>query len=296
MQQLVFFLLGEKGYEVLKGAIAADCKDLIRLVVIGEDGNVQKDFSSEIVDLCIEKTINYCTRNDVSKIIECANEVIAIAAGWRWLIRFSFIQVIVFHDSLLPRYRGFNPLVTALLNQDSEVGVTVINANKEFDRGDIIESRSIKVNYPVSIKDVVIKVSGLYFDLSQFILRKIASGESLVGIKQDETKASYSVWRDEQDYRINWENSAASIAHFVKCLSFPYKGASAVCDDKLIRILEAEIETDVRVENRDVGKVLFVINGKPIVICRDGLLRVDVAIDDKGQTVLPFKKFRTRLK
>lgn len=296
MRKLTFFLLGQKGYEVLRAVISAGEKDMVRLVVIGSDSNLQKDFFSDIQSLCAEHHIKYCERNEASDVMKGVGSSIAIAAGWRWLINYDFAQIIVFHDSLLPKYRGFNPLVTALLNRDSEVGVTAIVANKDFDRGDVVDRRSIKINYPVKIADAINEVGGLYFDLLKSILVKIKSDGYLVGVPQDEVEASYSVWRDEEDYRINWQCSAETISHFVNCLSFPYKGASTICGGRLIRILGAGVEPDVLIENRDVGKVLFLIDNKPVVICGVGLLRIDVAVDDLGQSVLPFKSFRTRLK
>jgi len=294
MNKLVLFLLGKKGHEVLKATIAAGNKDMVRLVVVGVDDNVQKDFFNEISSLCKEHFIEFCLRGDDSKIMRSAEGSIAIAAGWRWLIGYEFIQIIVFHDSLLPKYRGFNPLVTALLNRDPETGVTAIIANKEFDCGDVIDSKKIKLNYPVRIEEAINQIA--VFNIQQSILKKIIRNGLLVGVPQDEAVASYSVWRDEEDYRIDWKCSAEFIAHFIKCLSFPYKGASAVCDGMLIRILEAEVEPDISIENRDVGKVIFVLGGQPVVICGAGLLRIDVAVDGEGESVLPFKKFRTRLK
>jgi methionyl-tRNA formyltransferase len=296
VQPLVFFLLGQKGYEVLKAAACGGHEAMVRFVVIGFDDNVQKDFSREIADLCNEHHIEYCARSDVSQISKNAESAIAIAAGWRWLIKDKFDQIIVFHDSLLPKYRGFNPLVTALLNRDPEIGVTAIVANRDFDRGDVIDSKSLTLHYPIKIQDAIDKVSDLYFDLARSILGKIMQNGSLEGVPQDETKASYSVWRDEEDYRIDWKHPAEDIAHFINCLSFPYKGASAVCDDKLIRILDATVAPDVEIANRDVGKVLFVVDNKPVVICGLGLLKIDAAIDDDGRSSLPFKNFRTRLK
>ena len=296
MHSLVFFLLGKKGYEVLKATIASGNKQLIQLIVIGTDKNVQKDFFSETQGLCKQHGIDFCLRDDESKIINSAKKSIAIAAGWRWLIGYEFIQIIVFHDSLLPKYRGFNPLVTALLNKDPEIGVTAIVANKKFDCGDIVDRKSTEIDYPITIDDAINKICILYFDLQMSVLEKLISTGLLVGVPQDENLASFSVWRDEEDYRIDWNESAEAIAHFVKCVSFPYKGASTVFEGKLIRIMDAEVELDILIENRDVGKVIFVIEDKPVVICGDGLLRIVVAIDEEGESILPFNKFRVRLK
>jgi methionyl-tRNA formyltransferase len=296
MPKLVLFLLGKKGYQILNAAVSDGFKNSLCQVVVGTDRQMQQDFAEEIIDLCEVNGIDCCIREDSSLVLVKPDECIAIAAGWRWLIKDNFRQLIVFHDSLLPKYRGFNPLVTALLHKDTRIGVTAIIARNEFDRGDIIESKAIDVQYPIKIADAIDRVSEVYFDLAKLVFGKLNKVSSLVGVAQDETKASYSVWRDEDDYRIDWSNSSEEILHFLNCVSFPYKGAATLYEADTIRIFAGEIVEDVEIANRDVGKVLFVSNGYPVVICGAGLLRITDAVDDNGASVLPFKKFRVRLK
>jgi methionyl-tRNA formyltransferase len=61
-----------------------------------------------------------------------------MAVSWRWLIDHPAEQLIVFHDSLLPRYRGFEPLVTSLVNGETRIGVAALFGASEFDTGDVI--------------------------------------------------------------------------------------------------------------------------------------------------------------
>jgi methionyl-tRNA formyltransferase len=296
MCKVVLYLLGRKGCQVLNAAVCGGFKNQIAQVIVGKDKQVHEDFSNEIISSCEKHGIGYCERNEfIESSIRCEDHI-AFSAGWRWLIRAPYRQIIVFHDSLLPKYRGFNPLVTALLRNDSEIGVTAIIANKEFDRGDIVGSRSMTVNYPVKIADAIQSIGRLYFELAESCFEALSETGYFSGIPQDESKASYSVWRDEEDYRIDWSWSADTIVHFINCLSFPYKGAASICDGALIRVLEAEVESDVEIANRDVGKVLFVRDEKPVVICGAGMLRVIAATDDEGRDVLPFKAFRVRFR
>lgn len=281
---------------MLKATIDGGYKEHLRLVVVGRDPQVHEDFSEEIISLCENHRISCCERKEHSESSIAFEDHIAFAAGWRWLIKGSFLQILVFHDSLLPKYRGFNPLVSALLKKDSKIGVTALIANKDFDCGDIVESRSLEMHYPVKVVDAIRLVSDLYYDLAKSLFGIVAETGWFVGIPQDHAQASYSVWRDDEDYRINWSKSADEITHFINCLSYPYKGASTLCDGKVIRILNAEPFPDVAIVNRDVGKVLFINDEKPIVICGVGLLRISTANDEEGRNVLPFKNFRSRLK
>lgn len=294
--KVALFLLGKKGLEVLRAALRGGFQTCLAFVVVGQDRNIRNDYSGQIIDLCRDENIKYFLRAEYSRAALSVDTHIAIAAGWRWLIKDDYRRVIVFHDSLLPKYRGFNPLVTALLRRDPKIGVTVIIGNEAFDRGDVIEAKSAQVTYPVKISDAIDVIGELYFELGRSLLRRIQRGESLAGKKQDENEATYSVWRDEEDYNIDWSRSADEISHFVNCVSYPYKGAATACGDMLIRVLETEVVPDVEIANRDVGKVLFVDQGKPVVICGRGLLKLVEAVDDDGVNALPLSKFRIRLR
>ena len=296
MNKFVLFLLGQKGFQVLNASIIGGFKERLQLVIVGKDPQIHNDYFDEIFSLCENHGISCCERKDFVRSSLTHEDHVAFAAGWRWLIKEPFRQILVFHDSLLPKYRGFNPLVTALLKKDSEIGVTALIANKDFDCGDIVGSRRAEITYPVRVADAIHLVSELYFDLAKSLFANVIDAGCLKGIPQDDAQASFSVWRDDEDYRIDWSWSADAIAHFTNCLSYPYKGASTICDGMMIRILHAEPVADVEIANRDVGKVLFVDEEKPVVICGSGLLRIMAATDDEGHNVLPFKKFRLRLK
>src|SRR5579885_1051028 len=70
-----------------------------------------------------------------------------IAVKWRTMIPRSVIEaargvLVVFHASLLPKYRGFAPVNWPLINGERETGVTMFYAADEVDSGDIIEQRA----------------------------------------------------------------------------------------------------------------------------------------------------------
>jgi methionyl-tRNA formyltransferase len=81
----------------------------------------------------------------------------------------------------------------------------------------------------------------------------------------------------------------------VDAVGHPYRGASALVDGRLVRIVEARERADVRVENRVPGKVIFMEQGRPVVVCGEGLLKVESMVDDAtGASLLPLGKFRLR--
>ena len=188
-------------------------------------------------------------------------------------------------------------MVTALINEDREIGVTALFADKEFDRGDIIEQNKRAIEYPLKIQEAIALVSGLCAELCVKIFNKIKSQQSINSYPQNEESASYSLWRDEEDYRIDWHKDAEFIRRFIDATGFPYKGASSIVSSEIIRILEAKIEKDVKIANRQPGKVLFLTDGFPTVVCGKGLLTIKNAIFDKDKiSFLPLRKFRVRFK
>ena len=190
-------------------------------------------------------------------------------------------QLLVIHDSLLPKYRGFNPLVTALIRGDKEIGATILEASEHYDRGNIVKQKKIKIDYPLKLEEAIDLMAGLYTELLNDTIADYLNG-TLTSLPQDEEKASYSLWRDEQDYIINWSLPAEEIQRFINAVGYPYKGAKTKVKEKWVRIFDVTIEHDVQIANRDVGKVLFKEKGKLTDVCGKGLLGVEEFFDDDG--------------
>jgi len=289
MKRIGLFLMTEKGLEVLRAFVANVGHEHVAFVVSAQDGNVKNDYYKEISSLCKKHNIKFYNRDH--KILPASDYAFAIS--WRWLIKDNS-RLITLHDSLLPKYRGFSPLPTALINGEKHVGVTAFLVNEEFDAGEIVGQRKLKIHYPAKIQKVIESISKEYGKLVVEIASKIIAGKKLPGRKQNDKAVTYSLWRDEDDYRINWSKDAPSIERLVDAVGYPYKGASSLLDGHMVRIIEATAEPDVEIEDRAVGKVIFIRNGFPIIVCGSGLLKVTELTDDTGENLLPLKKFRSR--
>lgn len=287
MLKIDLFLLGEKGYQSLIRIIEFD-KNIIGNVQIGKDKNVKNDFSKEIEKICIDNKIQY---NGFSE-----EENYKLAIGWRWLIKDSK-NLIVLHDSLLPKYRGFAPLVNGLINGEKIFGVTALFANSEYDKGEIITQKYLEIEYPKKINELISEISQLYAEISLEIAQKIKKGQQLKSIVQNEEEATYSIWRDEKDYNINWDESADKIKRFIDAVGNPYLGAITYLNGERIRLDEVEEYPDVKIRDREnnIGKVIFMSQKCPIIICKKGLLKIKKGIFlQNDESILPLKKFRSR--
>ena len=82
------------------------------------------------------------------------------------------------HASLLPKYRGASPIVSCLLNGEEETGVTLMYMDEGIDTGNMIMSRSIKIEEDDNSLSLSIKLSNLGANLLIDTLPKIFEGEN----------------------------------------------------------------------------------------------------------------------
>jgi len=289
--QICIYCLGKKALLAVKGLpdtlIAA-----IDMLVIGTDKNVEEDYAAEIKAWAVNHNINHCFKNEAPGNI---NSRFHIAIGWRWLINAPTGQdVIVFHDSLLPLYRGYNPLVTALINGDTTIGATCFLATAEMDAGPVIAQEKLSINYPLKIEAAIDKMGAAYAAILPGLISTLKKNEAITGTVQNEAAATYSLWRDEADYKIDWTQSAGYINRFIDATGYPYKGAFFYYGDKKIRVTEAATIPDVVISNRDCGKLFKKINDNPVIVCGSGLLELKKMTDEDGNT-FTFNAFRVRL-
>lgn len=291
MKKITLFAMTEKGYTVVS-SLHANYPGIIDAVISSSDSHVLKDYYDEIKMFCRDNKIVFYNRSDSYNI----KTEYSIAVSWRWLINAGQSRLIVFHDSLLPRYRGFNPLVTSLINGDTEIGVTALYARQEFDRGPIIARSASNISYPITIRDAIATILTNYSSLSIQIAECLSKDKEPTAMPQSEADASYSLWRDEDDYFIDWGLPATIIRRIIDALGFPYKSAASVLDGKLVRVIKAEVLDDVNIINRTPGKIIFLHDSKPVVVCGAGLLRIDELVNDSGSSILPLPRFRMRFK
>lgn len=266
------YLLGVKGYSVLSEIILQYGPEIIDEVIIGKDHAVLDDYSDKIENICLHNNIVFYNRNQDTK----NTKKISIAIGWRWIIDLDRVEnLIVIHDSLLPRYRGFNPLVTALINGDRQIGATALFATLKYDEGEIIDKASIDITYPIKISEAMEEMSKCYTSLVINIVQMLQNGYVLPRRKQENIGITYSLWRDEDDYNINWNWKSEKIKRFVDAVGYPYKGAQTFVNSERIGVYDVIEYCDVVIENRLPGKIIFLEDHKPIVVCGKGLLKIN---------------------
>jgi methionyl-tRNA formyltransferase len=168
---------------------------------------------------------------------------VIVATNWRtWmppsiftLPRFGTLNV---HDSLLPAYAGFSPLIWALINGEPEVGVTAHLMDDTFDGGDIVLQRSVPVGPKDTSADLFHRTLELFGPMTLDALGLMASGRT-TWTKQDRSKASFFHKRSIEDSRIDWTWPAEDLDRLVRAQSDPYPNAFTYHRGRRIRISKA---------------------------------------------------------
>ncbi|MFB0826584.1 methionyl-tRNA formyltransferase [Chromobacterium violaceum] len=293
MNKVAFLVVGLKGYEVLRHAIKK-YSPLIDFVVLGRDSGVDNDYSHEINNLCLENELPCYDRENSDQIISNFHDYI-LAVGWRWILPVRN-NIVIFHDSLLPKYRGFAPLVSCLINGETEIGATALIAAEKYDRGEVISQASEKISYPIKILDAIKLMSKIYIQLVDDFLRKLQIEEKISTMPQNEALATYSLWRDAEDYWIDWYQSAEAIVRFIDAVGVPYAGARCLVNSEEVILNSAVAMQEQNIIDRQssIGKVISIDDACPIVVCGKGLLKIKEISSLSGEPILPLSKFRTR--
>ncbi len=122
------------------------------------------------------------------------------------------------HPSLLPKYRGAAPVQWALINGDSETGVTVQMINEELDAGDIILQQKIVVDDDVTageLYDIILPV-GAELIVKSIKLLEEGRGEP---VRQDHLMATHCGKIDKDTAMIKWISNAETIHNLVRGLN-----------------------------------------------------------------------------
>ena len=289
---ITLYLLNKKGYEVLN-ALTTSEKYLksIDLVVGAKDEGNDEDFYDEIRSLCETYNINYIDRNNKF----AAKSKYSLAIGWRWLIN-DEKNLIVIHDCFLPKYRGFSPIVNMLINGENYLGATAIWATDKMDEGNILFQKKVNISYPLKIQKAIEIIAGLYVEIVLKMMNLILENQKLKGVPQIANDATYSIWRNEFDYFIDWTKDASEIVRFIDAVGYPYEGAKTKTENgEVIRVIESAEVNNIISEIYAPGKLLMFDDKDPVILCGKNAIKLLKVLDINNEPFL-FKKFRTRLK
>ncbi|MDE6511505.1 MAG: methionyl-tRNA formyltransferase [Muribaculaceae bacterium] len=143
------------------------------------------------------------------------------------------------HASLLPKYRGAAPINRAVMNGDTETGVTTFFLKHEIDTGDMIMQRRIDILPEDNVGDVHDKLMHLGADMVVETVKAIIDG-TLTTTPQPSGEFTPAPKIFKEDCRIDWTRTAEDIHNHVRGLS-PYPAAWTILIEESGRPLECKI-------------------------------------------------------
>lgn len=187
-------------------------------------------------------------------------------------------ETINLHASLLPRYRGANPIQRAIINGDKETGICTMITELGLDCGDVCLREKIEIPDNMTCVDLFEKIS----DESPKLLEKTLVGlvdKSITPEKQCEDGVCMANKLTKEETLIDWSKPAQEIHNLVRGV-YKFPSAHFMHNGKIIKVLETRV-----VQNSGkCGEFVKVTKDGVEVGCgKDCLLLVKVKPEGKGE-------------
>lgn len=171
----------------------------------------------------------------------CAPDLIVVVAYGKILPkrvldlpRYGCINV---HASLLPRYRGAGPIQWAILNGETETGVTTMYMGEGLDTGDMLEQVRTPIGENETADELYTRLSVLGAEALQITLSKLESG-SLLRTPQDDNLSCYAPILDKSLCPIDFTRPASRVHDQIRGLS-SWPAATTTYKGKRLKVYES---------------------------------------------------------
>ncbi len=141
------------------------------------------------------------------------------------------------HGSLLPKYRGAAPINYAIMEGETETGVTTFFLEPSVDTGDIILQERMSIGPDETAGSVHDRMKELGGEVVVETVRQIENG-TVDPTPQDDSQATPAPKIHDEDCEIPWTASAVDVHNHIRGLS-PYPGAWTMHDDTRLKVYES---------------------------------------------------------
>ncbi|MCB9251265.1 MAG: methionyl-tRNA formyltransferase [Flavobacteriales bacterium] len=172
------------------------------------------------------------------------------------------------HASLLPQYRGAAPINRAIINGETETGVTTFFLKHEIDTGDLLLQKKVTINPDDTAGTLHDKLMNVGADLMVETLRGIVSNTLEPVPQKDILNLKTAPKIFPKDCEINWYTEGLKIKNLIRGLS-PYPGAYTHHQNKILKIYSCRFEKGTPLKAGDFEKT----NSSTLRIsCMDGYI------------------------
>jgi methionyl-tRNA formyltransferase len=186
------------------------------------------------------------------------------------------------HASLLPKYRGAAPINWAIINGETETGVSTFFLQEKVDTGNIILQKSLPIEPNEVATELAARLSELGAEAVVETLRLIEQG-NLTLIQQDNSLATKAPKLTKENTRIDWTKSAREVFNFIRGLS-ERPTAWTTLDGKQVKLYRAALFFET--ETGEAGK--WILGDDTLYVqCQSGIIEI-LSLQQEGK-----KRMRT---
>ncbi len=252
-------------------------------------GRGQKLTMSPIKEFAIKNNLPVFQPKSIRKSEETINNLKALNPDF--FVTFAFGQIlsqevldipkyetINLHASLLPRYRGANPIQRAIINGDKETGICTMITELGLDCGDVCMRQVIEICDTTTCVDLFEEISDKSPELLEKTLISLVNG-TITPEKQCEDDVCFANKLDKEECLIDWTKDAQSINNLVRGI-YKFPCAYFIHNNKIIKVLETKVCTN----SGNAGEILKADkNGVEIACGQGSLLLTKVKPEGKGE-------------
>ncbi len=175
------------------------------------------------------------------------------------------------HPSLLPKYRGPAPLNWALINGDTETGVSVIRITQKVDAGGVLLQERYPLDPHETAGDLAIRLAPVGGEMILRALQGLELGE-LSPLPQDESLVSKAPKLEKEDGRLDWTLPAVELHNRARGVT-PWPGAFTTLRGKQLKLFATR---PLDGGSGDPGTILEADgrSGWLVIACGNGALQI----------------------
>lgn len=187
-------------------------------------------------------------------------------------------ETINLHASLLPKYRGANPIQRAIMNGDKETGICTMITELGLDCGDVCMKEVIPITETMNCEDLFNRIS----ELSPPLLEKTLAGLTDGSIKPvpqccDGVCMANKLSKDET--AIDWSKSAREVHNLVRGI-YKFPSAHFMYHGKLVKVLQTKV---VEGHGKPGEFVEITKDGIKVACGKDCILMMKIKPEGKGE-------------
>jgi methionyl-tRNA formyltransferase len=269
--RIVMFGFQTWGYKTLRALIELDHEVVLAVTHPASGESYRAVFSDSVEELARAHGIQvHLTERVDAETIDlvkgAAPDVIVVNSWYTWmppeLYNLPPHGTLNLHDSLLPKFTGFSPVLWALISGASEFGLTVHRMDDGLDTGDILIQHALPIKPTDTGTELVLRGMDLIPGALRDALSALESGTA-VWRPQNKAERTYFHKRSERDSLLDWNWPAEVLERLVRALSEPYPPAFTFYRGERIEVLEAKL-SEVRYGGTP-GRVIVQEDGGAVV-------------------------------